>query len=208
MSWELRGTFVESCSCEMLCPCWFGVQELMKMDQGYCASELLIRVDSGRCDDVEIGPATVVIGVYFPGPTLFDGGGTARLHFDASTPEDQRRALEPVLQGGRGGPMAVLASLIGSWLPSEVTSIELREEGDVLTATVAGRGQLRSSRLRNEGGHPMTMSNVGFTDALQFEGSTAVLAPSAGTSWSDPDLPVTSFECKSGAVGTIHWRGE
>ena len=34
MSWSISGEFVESCSCNMLCPCWYGVKELMVMDEG------------------------------------------------------------------------------------------------------------------------------------------------------------------------------
>ena len=85
-----------------------------------------------------------------------------------------------------------------------VTDIEVSHDGDTITASVPAYGGVKSTQLRNETGSQMTMSNVGFTDALGFEGSTAVLAPSAGTSWSDPDLP-ESFECKSGAVGKIRW---
>ena len=40
MSWRIKGEFVESCSCNMLCPCWYGVKELMIMDQGWCATPL------------------------------------------------------------------------------------------------------------------------------------------------------------------------
>ena len=29
MAWNVKAEFVESCSCNMLCPCWYGVKELM-----------------------------------------------------------------------------------------------------------------------------------------------------------------------------------
>jgi hypothetical protein len=34
MTWNLNGKMIESCSCNMLCPCWFGIKELMIMDNG------------------------------------------------------------------------------------------------------------------------------------------------------------------------------
>jgi hypothetical protein len=34
MAWNLTADFIETCSCNMLCPCWYGVRELMVMDQG------------------------------------------------------------------------------------------------------------------------------------------------------------------------------
>jgi hypothetical protein len=48
------------------------------------------------------------------------------------------------------------------------------------------------------------MQNTGFTTALQFDNRAAQLAPSAGTQWSDPDMP-RHFETKSGAVATFTW---
>jgi hypothetical protein len=48
----------------------------------------------------------------------------------------------------------------------------------------------------------VTMQNAGFILTFEFEGKTAELAPSAGNSWNDPDLPET-WESKSGAVGQI-----
>jgi hypothetical protein len=52
----------------------------------------------------------------------------------------------------------------------------------------------------------MTMQNVGFAVAFQFENQTAALAPSTGTRWADPDMP-RQWESKSGAVGTFTWSG-
>ena len=43
--------------------------------------------------------------------------------------------------------------------------------------------------MLNEADLEMTMSNVGFMDGVEFETSSAVLTPSAGTSWSDPAMP-------------------
>ena len=57
----------------MLCPCWFTVQELMIMDQGWCASAIAFRARDGNSDGVALGGRTVVFAVDFPGPTLFDG---------------------------------------------------------------------------------------------------------------------------------------
>jgi hypothetical protein len=52
MAWTIKGEFVEACSCNMLCPCWYGVQDLMIMDQGWCASPWLIRVEEGELEDI------------------------------------------------------------------------------------------------------------------------------------------------------------
>ena len=79
------------------------------------------------------------------------------------------------------------------------------EPDGILTATVAGFGQVKSQRLTNDAGQATTMQNTGFTTALQFDNQVAQLAPSHGTQWSDPDMP-RQFQTKSGAVATFTWR--
>ena len=205
MAWNITGQWVESCSCNMLCPCWFGVKELMVMDQGWCDGAHLLRVQQGSSDGVDLSRRTLVLANDFPGPTLLDGNGTARLYIDDGANADQRRELEAIFQGRKGGPMEVLAGLITNWLPTRTARIDIHEEGDSITATVGNFGTVKSQRLKNEAGKPMTMQNVGFTSVLQFDNDAAQLAPS-GSQWSDPDMP-RRFETKSGAVGTFGWSG-
>jgi len=205
MAWNLTAEFTETCSCNMLCPCWYGVQELMIMDQGWCASAWLLRVQQGSADGVDLSGRTVALALDFPGPTLYDGNGTARLYIDDAASADHCRELEAIFQGTKGGPMEILAGLVTKWLPTQVAKIDFQEKGGTLTATVDGFGQMKSQRLTNEAGQPTTMQNTGFTTALQFDNQAAQLAPSGGTHWSDPDMP-RQFETKSGAVAKFTWR--
>ena len=50
MAWRLTGQLIETCSCNMFCPCWFTVQDLMIMDQGWCASAIAFRTREGNSD--------------------------------------------------------------------------------------------------------------------------------------------------------------
>ena len=206
MAWNLSAEFIETCSCNMLCPCWYGVKELMVMDQGWCASTWLLRVQQGNVDGVNLDGRTLAIALDFPGPTLLDGNGTARLYMDDGSSVEQRQALEAIFQGKRGGPMEILAGLVSTWLPTLSTSIAIQEQNGALTATVAQFGQVQSQRLTNDAGQPMIMQNTGFTTALLFDNQAAQMAPSSGTTWSDPDMP-RRFETKSGAVATFTWTG-
>jgi hypothetical protein len=152
-----------------------------------------------------LGGTALIVVVLWPGPTLFDGNGTGRLYIDEAADEDQRRELETIFQGTRGGPMEILASLTPTWLPTEVVTIEVTEEDeDTVMATVDPFGQIVSHRLRSGEGEPMTIQNVGFTVALQFDDQTGELAPGDGTEWSDPDMP-EQWVSKSGTIGQFTW---
>lgn len=207
MGWSVQGTFVETCSCNMMCPCWFAVPDLMEMDQGWCGTAVLVRVESGECDGVDLSGTDVVVGLHFPGPTLFDADATARVYLSDATSDEQRQHLEAIFKGERGGPMAVPGGLVSTWLSTEAVSMDVTQDGDLVTASVGSVGEIRSERMRNEAGDVMTMQNVGFAMAFEFPDATAELAPSAGSSWSDPDLPGV-FTSKSGARNRINWQGD
>lgn len=201
MAWRLTGQLIESCSCNMFCPCWFTVQELMVMDQGWCASAIAFRTRDGSSDGVVLGGRTVVFAVDFPGPTLFDGKATARLYFDQGANAEQRRELEAIFTGQKGGPMATLAPLIAKWLPAQSAKIDVADEGDAIRVTVGSAGRVESKRLRDPEGQGFTLRGGGFVSALGMQ--EVELAPSGGGRWTDPEL--RRFETKSGARGEFTW---
>ena len=71
MTWNLSGKMVENCTCNMLCPCWFGVKELMIMDKGYCGAPILFRIQDGSADGIDLKGRDIVMALDFPGPTIF-----------------------------------------------------------------------------------------------------------------------------------------
>jgi hypothetical protein len=201
MAWRLAGQLIEVCSCNMFCPCWFGVKELMVMDQGWCAGAWVLDVRQGHADGVDLGGTRVVLGVHYPGPTVFDGNGTVRLYIAEGADAAQRRELEAICTGTRGGPMEVVRPLFSTWLPTQVTAIDVQEEGDTVAVTVGAAGQLRSQLLRGPEGQAFTLQGGGFVAGLGL--AAAELAPSSSR-WADPEMP-HQFEAISGARGAFTW---
>ncbi len=204
MAMNLDGNLIETCSCNVLCPCWFGVPELMKMDKGWCDSAYLFRIENGESNGVDLAGCSVAYVCLLPGPTLFDGNGTARLYIDESANEEQRRELEVVFQGNGGGPMEILGGLMSSWLPSEFCGIDVQDDGEQLTAKVGDVGEIRSAVLKNDAGDAMTVQDAGFAVAFNFTDSRFSVAPS-DSRWEDSDLPRT-FDTRSGARAPWSWN--
>jgi hypothetical protein len=206
MAWNLTGELIETCSCNMLCPCWFGQAELMLMDQGWCGTSLLFRVRKGSVDGTDISGRTAVVTMHFPGPTLFDAGGTGRVYVDGGASDAQQAALEAILQGTSGGGMEVPASLISNWLPTRKMPIKVQESDGKISVNVGDVGRLSSRRLVNDLGKPMLLQNSAFSVVFGFDGHTGELAPSDGTEWKDPEMPV-AWQGRSGVAGRIAWSG-
>lgn len=206
MTWNLSGELVEHCSCNMLCPCWFGQADLMLMDRGWCATALLLRIREGDFDGIDLAGQDALVAFHFPGPTLFDANGTGRIYVDENASEAQQDALDTILRGQSGGGMEVPASLLSSWLPTRKVAIEVAEDDGKIVARIGGLGELNSRRLVNEQGSKMTIQNTPFSMAFGFDGFTGDLAPSDGTSISDPDMP-EAWEGRSGVAGQVTWAG-
>ena len=200
MAWNLSGQLVEACSCNLICPCWFGVKELRVMDQGWCDGAQLFRIREGTSDGVDLGGRTLVMATVFPGPTMFDGNATARLYIDDGATQEQVRELEGIFSGAKGGPMERLGSWITNRLPTQQVSIQIQEDGNSLTATVGDVGQVRSMPMTNEAGKPVVLENAG-----PFRLENVQIAPSASR-LSDPGMP-RRIETKSGGVGNFAWSG-
>lgn len=206
MSWSVSGELVETCSCNMLCPCWFGQADLMLMDQGYCATSLLLRVNEGSHEGVDLSGQNAVVSLHFPGPTLFDADGTGRVYIDQGASEQQATALEAILQGASGGGMEVPSSLLSSWLPTKRVAISVTESDGKITADVAGVGEMKSRRLVNDLGNKMSLKNAAFSVAFGHDAHEGELAPSDGTVWNDDEMPV-NWQGRSGVVGQVSWAG-
>jgi hypothetical protein len=209
MAWNLSGKMLENCTCNMFCPCWFGVKELMIMDKGYCGGLILFRIQDGTSNSINLAGRDAVLLFDWPGPTLLDGNGTSRLYIDDTADTNQQKEFEDIFQGRRGGPMQMLSQLIAKWLPTITTRIDIKEDGDGshnITARVGNYGEIKSQELRNETGRAMTVHGAGIASMFQFENDVLTLAPS-GTLWSDSDMPHTQITTRSGAVGKFSWRG-
>ncbi len=114
MAYELEGTLLEVCTCNVLCPCWVGEDP----DGGTCDGLLGWHFESGTIEGVDVSGRTFVIMAHIPG-NILEGGWTAVVYIDDGATDEQQDALINVWTGKLGGPVADLASLVG-----EVVAVE------------------------------------------------------------------------------------
>ena len=100
MAWQVSGRSVELCSCKMFCPCWLGPEG--QPDQGWCGSALAFDIQRGSSDAIDLGGTKVALAVEWPG-NFFGGNGTARLYIGNNANAEQRRELEAIFTGKKGG---------------------------------------------------------------------------------------------------------
>ena len=127
MAWQLEGTYFENCSCDVLCPC--GASSLaLPADKDHCNVLLAYHVDSGDIEGVDVSGRTVIVVAATPAQ-MSDGNWRVGLIMDDGTSEEQTQALGSVFGGEKGGPMAMVAPLIGEMLGLEHMPVEYVDDG-------------------------------------------------------------------------------
>jgi hypothetical protein len=199
MAWHITGRSMELCSCKMLCPCWLGPEG--EPDQGWCSGVLGFEVQQGNSDGVDLGGTKVVLAADWPG-NFFAGNGTARLYVDEAASADQRRELEAIFTGKKGGLLEALwGAVLANWLPTQVSRIDL-QWGDSPSATVGSIGQAKLTPLKDQAGRPTRVEGAAAQAAFQID--SMALASSKGSRWSDPDL--RAWQGDSGTLHAFDWR--
>ena len=106
--YQLQGTMLEACDCDVLCPCWIGEDP----DGGTCQSAVTYQLDSGTINGVDVSGLTVASVVFIPG-NILAGNFQQVLFIDEAASEEQAQALLDAFTGNLGGPLADLAQLVG-----------------------------------------------------------------------------------------------
>lgn len=127
MSYRMSGTYLESCNCDVACPC--GASNLaLPATNERCDVLLAFHVEDGDVDGVDVGGTTVAMLADTP-QQMTDGGWRVGLFLDDGASEQQREALTSVFSGAQGGPAGLFAPLVGEMLGIEVAPIEFADDG-------------------------------------------------------------------------------
>lgn len=200
MSWELAGTFYESCSCDAICPCtWSNLAHRATRD--YCRFALAFETDKGDIDGVGVSDRTFVLIGDTP-PNMAEGNWRLGVIVDDGASEEQVAKLGQVLSGELGGPPAALGPLLGEFLGIEQSPITIKRDGNRHHIQVGDLVDYSGERVTIESGEQVTLTNI----VAHPAGPTMGLAPVSrskvsafGVEYSGEDL--------SGFSHPFRWSG-
>lgn len=193
MAWQMTGTWINACSCKAMCPCFLGPAE---PDRGWCSGADIYDIQQGSSDGVDLSGCKVASDLDLPGD-FYSGNGTQRIYIDEAATPDQRRELEAIFKGEKGGAFEALAAAISNRLSTQVAKIDLRS-GDNPSATVGSVGRVNVERIKTEDGRQAKLQDA--PALAPFGIQSGDLALSGGTRWSDPDLRLWESDGRGSAV--------
>jgi hypothetical protein len=134
MAWRISGTYIATCSCNLICPC--PTDGPPTSADGQCRGVGVFHIADGNLDDVDLSGVDVVLVNHFPS-NLTAGGWKLGIVVGDGASDEQANAVETIIKGDEGGPFADFAALTDEWMGMERGSVSF-SDGDRPTGSVAG----------------------------------------------------------------------
>jgi hypothetical protein len=126
MSWRLKGSYVETCSCDLICPCNASFDHGATYD--YCRVVLAFNIREGEIEGTDIAGCKVAAIADTP-KVMTEGNWRIGVFVDDQATDEQADKLVKVFSGQLGGPMEALGPLVGEFAGVERAPIEFRDDG-------------------------------------------------------------------------------
>ena len=153
MSWQLKGTYVESCNCEIACPCVF----LSAPTQGNCTALVAWHIDHGNDDQVKLDGLNIALAVHSPGH-MAQTKWNAAVYIDERATAEQEAALVKIFGGQAGGHPAALASFIGNILGVKKVPVTFTQKDKHFTVQIPNIIELSTEPIDGAGGVDVQIS--------------------------------------------------
>jgi hypothetical protein len=163
MAWSLKGSYIETCSCEVICPCNASFSHGATYD--YCRIVLVFNIREGDVDGTDIGGLKVAAITDTP-KVMTDGNWRLGLFIDEQASEEQAEKLTQVFTGQLGGPMAAIVPLVGEVLGVERAAFEVEDDGLRHSVRIGDGIDFEIEDIAPVGGQP-----------VRFDGSGHPVAP-------------------------------
>ena len=126
MAWNVKGTYFETCSCDLFCPCNISLAHGATYD--YCRVTFVFNITEGEIEGTDVGGLAVAAIADTP-KVMTEGNWKLGVFIDANASDEQAEKLTGVFTGQLGGPMAALAPLVGEMLGVERAAIDIGDDG-------------------------------------------------------------------------------
>jgi len=159
MAYDLKGSLLEVCDCDILCPCWVGEDP----DNETCEAIVAWHIDRGAIDGVDVSGLTLASFAHIPDNVLTPETWKVAMFVDDRASERQQEALLQVWTGKQGGPVGELMKVVGEVAAVERAPIEFTVEDGRGTLRVGEVAEAVMAPFRGATGEVTTLSETVFS---------------------------------------------
>jgi hypothetical protein len=198
MSWQLKGTYFETCNCNVACPCVF----LSAPSEGECQVLVAWHVDQGKDGEIDLGDLNVAMAIHSPGH-MMQTKWRAALYLDERANDQQKQALTRIFAGQAGGHPEALASFVGDVLGVASVRIDYQATGRKRSLSIPGIVSAEIEAIEGQGGGDVTISGHPLCVA---PGEPAVVAKSKRLDYTDHQM-TWSISDRNGFYSPFAYQG-
>ena len=196
MAWRMKGSYIASCSCQLLCPC--PTDGPPTGPNGQCHGLGVFHIADGDLDGTDLSGVNIGLVNNFPS-NLSSGNWKFGVVVSDNASDEQFDAIGRIMSGQEGGMFADFAGLIGENLGMERGEVSF-SDGDRPTGSISGSSFTFDPLPGPEGsGAQTTVKNAMFGFAPEFRVGR--------TSGSQSAMGI-EFDARYGEAADFEWASE
>jgi hypothetical protein len=94
---DITASYIEACSCDMFCPCYFNTRSTHHHEGDYCRANLVLRTDKGYYKDTKLDGAKVWLATDLGSDWSTGKDSWVVIHYDPAVTAAQKAAFNDIL---------------------------------------------------------------------------------------------------------------
>lgn len=181
MPWIVEGTGIENCTCRHFCICNIGAEP-----DGKHAQACVYVIRKGQSDGIDLS-GTVVVQTYQLPSGFAQGNGTGRTYISDTATAAQRKELDAIFNGERGGAFTFARTTVSTLLPTLTARISVKSDDNAVFVKIGDIAEVTARRLRSASGKQTVLGNAVYLEPVGI--AYEDLCDATGSYWSDRDMP-------------------
>jgi hypothetical protein len=202
---DMTASYIEACSCDMFCPCYFNPHSTNHMDEHhmeahFCRANLVLKVDKGYYKETKLDGAKVWIASDLGSDWSTGKDSWLVVNFDPSVSKQQQSAMADIL--GQLYPIP--------WEKKGVDTAAFSWNVDTKTGVAhakmnSGKGEVLLERVKGDNpGHEVVMHNLKYWGAQSNDGFRMWKSKHEAF---EGDGHKFSYDGTNGFLITVHFSG-
>jgi hypothetical protein len=198
---DITASYIEACSCDMFCPCYFNTRSTHHHEGEYCRANLVLRTDKGYYKDTKLDGAKVWLATDLGSDWSTGKDSWVVIHYDPSVTSAQKAAFNDIL--GQLYPM--------KWEHADVDTAAFMWEVDAKTCEAHakmdnGKGEVILERVKGDDpAHEVVVHNLKYWLAQSNNGFRMWKSKHEAFAGHGHDF---SYDGTNGFLITIHFSGQ
>ena len=94
---DITASYIEACSCDMFCPCYYNTRSTHHHEGEYCRANLVLRTDKGYYKDIKLDGAKVWLATDLGSDWSTGKDSWVVIHYDTAVTPAQKAAFNDIL---------------------------------------------------------------------------------------------------------------